>query len=149
MSSKKEYKDVDNFFKAQLTPNQKAWSIIHEFYHIILTYMEKKKITKADLARKLGKSRASVSKMFNKTPNLTVKKMVEIADAIGVELNIDIHDLEKYKRKKFIKNIHIYLRPESNWQGIHTTSQYSIWNDKYREISTDSSFSDDHKDMLC
>lgn len=100
MSLKKDYKDVDRFFKAPLTPNQKAWALIHEFYHIILTYMKEKGISKADLARKLGKSRASVSQMFNKTPNLTIKKMTEIADAVGVEVKIQIKDFEKNKREK-------------------------------------------------
>ncbi|MFO7980323.1 MAG: helix-turn-helix transcriptional regulator [Candidatus Aminicenantes bacterium] len=100
MSSKKNYKDVDKFFKAPLTPNQKAWMLIHEFYHIILSYMKENGISKADLARKLGKSRASVSQMFNKTPNLTIKKMTEIADAVGVEVKIKTEDLEKKNREK-------------------------------------------------
>jgi len=100
MSSKKDYKDVESFFKSPLTPNQKAWRLIHEFYHGILTYMDEKGITRADLARKLGKSRASVSKMFNKTPNLTIKKMTEIADAVGIEVKIQIKDFKKNKREK-------------------------------------------------
>ncbi len=49
---------------------------------------EPKEITKAELARRLGKSRSAITQMFNKTPNLTIKKMVEISDAIGFDINI-------------------------------------------------------------
>ena len=38
--------------------------------------MKKRKISKSSLAKKLGKSRSAVSQMFNKTPNITIKKMV-------------------------------------------------------------------------
>jgi transcriptional regulator with XRE-family HTH domain len=94
-NSKNSYKDIDEFFLVKPTPNQKAWSIIHEFYHIVLSHMEKNNISKADLARKLGKSRASITQMFNKTPNITVKKMIEIADAIGIDLKISTTEANK------------------------------------------------------
>ena len=38
--------------------------------------------------------------MFNRTPNLTIKKMVEITEAVGVELRIQIKIFEKNKREK-------------------------------------------------
>lgn len=82
------FKDVEDFFAAPPTANQKAWGMINEFYHLILTYMEREEISKADLARRLGKSRAAITQMFNKTPNITIKKMIEIADAIGLDLHI-------------------------------------------------------------
>jgi len=125
MSSKKDYKDVDKFFRAPLTPNQKAWSLIHEFYHIILTYMKEREISKADLARKLGKSRASISQMFNKTPNLTIKKMAEIADAVGIDVKIYTENLEEYKRNVVIKKVFIPVMSKSDWQIIKYTSEKS------------------------
>lgn len=82
------YRDVEDFFAAPPTVNQKAWGMINEFYHLILTYMEREQISKADLARRLGKSRAAITQMFHKTPNITIKKMVEIADALGLDLHI-------------------------------------------------------------
>lgn len=80
--------EIDDFFESAPTANQKAWGLIHEFYHLVLTYMEKKKISKSDLAQRLGKSRSAITQMFNKTPNISIKKMVEIADAIGIEISI-------------------------------------------------------------
>ncbi|MCK4447466.1 MAG: helix-turn-helix transcriptional regulator [Candidatus Marinimicrobia bacterium] len=90
---------INKIFATPPDSNQKAWGIIHDFYHYVLTYMEKNKITKAYLARKLGKSRAAISQMFNKTPNITVMKMVEIADAIGVDLSIVTREIALKARK--------------------------------------------------
>jgi transcriptional regulator with XRE-family HTH domain len=50
--------------------------------------MERDGLSRADLARKLGKSRASVSQMFNKTPNLSIMKMMEIADAVDLDISL-------------------------------------------------------------
>ena len=69
--------------------------MINEFYHLVLTYMEREDISKADLARRLGKSRAAITQMFNKTPNITVKKMIAIADAIGLDLHISASPLQE------------------------------------------------------
>lgn len=94
---KKNSKNIDDFFGKEPTIGQKAWDIINQFYHLVLTKMEEDGISRADLARRLGKSRAAISHMFNETPNITVKKMVEIADA--VELNINL-TTEKFLEKK-------------------------------------------------
>ena len=42
-------------------------------------------MNKADLARAMGKSAAYVSKVMNKEQNLTIRTMVELADAVGME----------------------------------------------------------------
>jgi len=77
---------MDDFLSGPPSAKQKAWGIIHEFYHLLLTHMEKQKISRADLARKLNRSRSAVSQLLNKTPNFTVEKMVELADAVGLDL---------------------------------------------------------------
>lgn len=82
------YKDIEDFFASPPSVNEKAWGLIHDFYHLVLTYMEEEGISKADLAKRLGKSRSAITQMFKKTPNITVKKMVEIADAIGLDIQI-------------------------------------------------------------
>lgn len=106
MSSESSYKDVENFFAAPLTPKQKAWLLIDKFYHLNLSHMEENGITRAQLAQQLGRSKASISQMFNKTPNISVQKMVEIAEATGVEL--DIVDLEKQKELEQQKEKKVY-----------------------------------------
>jgi len=137
---KNQYEDIKEFFLSEPTANQRAWGIIHDFYHIILTYMEKKKISKADLARRLGKSRASITQMFNKTPNLTIKKMIEIADAIGINIKITAEEIEKLKNKENIKQIKIIYMPLNvpiNWQQMETGFTKSKY--KEMEITADSS----------
>lgn len=106
IQKKKEYyaadmfRDVEDFFAAHPTVNQKAWGMINEFYHLVLTYMEREQISKADLARRLGKSRAAITQMFHKTPNITIKKMVEIADAIGLDLHISASRVQEGSRSE-------------------------------------------------
>ena len=87
-SSKDSVQRLHEFFATKPDAEEKAWGLIYEFYHHVLTYMEEKNITRADLAKKLGKSRAAIIQMFNKNPNISVLKMVEIADAVGIDLAI-------------------------------------------------------------
>ena len=125
---KKEYKEFEDLFGSPPDIHQKAWDLIHDFYHIVLTYMKEKKISKADLARRLGKSRASISQMFNKTPNLSVKRMTEIADAIGIELKISTKDFQKRKKGKVVKEtvyVYIPLTSKLNWQIMHASNKLS------------------------
>lgn len=50
--------------------------------------MEEKGIGRAELADELGVSRAFVSKLLNGTPNLTIKTLMKMTDALGRELSI-------------------------------------------------------------
>lgn len=82
------FKDVEELFASPANTDEKAWGAIHDFYHLVLTYMEAHQISKADLSKRLGTSRSAITQMFNKTPNITLKKMIEIADAIGIDIHI-------------------------------------------------------------
>lgn len=97
---------INNVFGVKPSANQKAWGIINQFYHMVITKMEEDGITRADLARNLGKSRAAISQIFNKTPNISIKKMIEIADAVNLEINLT-NDL--FLQEKQIKEIKKYV----------------------------------------
>ncbi|MGB3478555.1 MAG: helix-turn-helix transcriptional regulator [bacterium] len=56
--------------------------------------MKKYKISKADLARRLGTSRAYITKLFSMNINLTLKSMVQIANAVGMRISIDFYKTE-------------------------------------------------------
>ena len=99
-------KSINNIFGGKPSTDQKAWGIINQFYHMVLIKMEEDNITRADLARNMGKSRAAISQMFNKTPNISVKKMIEIADAVNLEINLT-NDL--FLQEKQIKEIKKYI----------------------------------------
>ena len=87
-NSKNKYQDIEDFFAEEFTPNQKAWSITIDFYDQILSEMKKKGIKRTDVAEKMGVSPAAVSKLLNNTPNITLKKMVELADSVGLDLQL-------------------------------------------------------------
>lgn len=87
-SKNSSVEEMDDFLSGPPSARQKAWGIIHAFYHLLLTHMEKKRITRAELARRLKRSRSAVSQLLNKTPNFTVEKMVELADAVGLDFSL-------------------------------------------------------------
>lgn len=97
---------INSVFGEKPSTNQKAWGVINQFYHMVIIKMEEDNITRADLARNLGKSRAAISQMFNKTPNISIKKMIEIADAVNLEINLT-NDL--FLQEKQIKEIKKYV----------------------------------------
>jgi transcriptional regulator with XRE-family HTH domain len=80
--------EMDDFLAIPPSVSEKAWGLISDFYHLVLTQMENENMTKAGLAKRLGCSRSAVSQILNKTPNITVRKMTEIADAVGLELGL-------------------------------------------------------------
>jgi len=57
-----------------------------------------RKITQAALAQKLGVSEAAVSKLLRGTENHTIAKLVEVSDALGLDVNI-VFDEKRRDRK--------------------------------------------------
>lgn len=102
-NSKDLYQEIKKIFNSEPTSNQKAWGLIHDFYHIILTEMEEKNISRSELAVKTGKSKAMISKLLNNSPNISLRKMVELADSVGIDLKITTSQIEKRKEQFFIK----------------------------------------------
>ena len=70
------------------TNNSESIDLISEFYDLILYEMKDKGIRQIDIAKKLEISKAAVSKMLKNTPNITIKKMVELAVAVGLDLKL-------------------------------------------------------------
>jgi len=114
---KNSLQEIEKIFSEEPSINQKAWGIINDFYHLILTRMEKEGINKAELAKRLGRTRSAVSQMFNKNPNLTIKKMVEIADAIDLNLSIIPSELKKEIGKVQEKYVYVLTDFTSYRQG--------------------------------
>jgi transcriptional regulator with XRE-family HTH domain len=126
-NSKSSLQEIEEIFSEAPSINQKAWGIINDFYHFILSRMENEGISKADLANRLGISRSAISQMFNKTPNLTIKKMVEIADSVGVDLTIIPTDLKKeIGNKAKVKYIYVVVKPGDYRQELITNNDSSL-----------------------
>jgi len=102
--------------------------------------MEKQKITKAELAKKLGRSRSAISQMFNKTPNITVRKMVEIADSIGLDIDVIPSSVKKEIGKKVQKEYIVIDVAKNDYftKEIVDESMLNIKDDEhYKFISCD------------
>ncbi len=136
MPSSDSYKEIESFFAAPLTTRQKAWLLIDKFYHLILSHMADKSITRSQLARKLDRSKSSVSQMFNKTPNISILKMVEIADAVGVRLDIVDYEKQRDLEQQKVKNIYTMvtytINPQENELQYKKTPEYT----SFRKNST-------------
>jgi len=102
--------------------------IVIEVLDNLYKRMEEKRINKAELAKRLGKSKAYVTKLLQGDyNNLTIKTLVELALAINenpqnffdlVKIFADEEDIEKEVFEKFIKIIqkHLILEPNISQQ---------------------------------
>ena len=66
------------------------------FTEQICQLMEKKGIDRAELARRLGTSRAYITKLLNGYPNLTLQTMVKIALALDEKIEINFSSFPKF-----------------------------------------------------
>ena len=62
--------------------------VLLEVNERICEIMQQKQISRADLARRLGKSRAYVTRLLNGLPNLTLKTLTQIAIALGEGIDV-------------------------------------------------------------
>jgi len=69
----------------------------------IVEKMESANISRAELAKRLGVSKAMVTKILNGNPNLTIKTIVSIANAMNCKMDIDLYPVH-YELRKFFTN---------------------------------------------
>jgi len=98
--------------------------LILDFTEKIVQKMHEQDISRAELARRLGVSRAFVTKLLNGNPNLTIKTMMSIADVLGCDLNIDLHPRGskhsgKYENKDFVKSFFAETIESSNIEELN------------------------------
>lgn len=75
----------------------------NEFMEAIRARMTELRLTQADIARALGKTKTYVSKLFKADQNMTLKTIVELAGAVG--LKVDLH-FDHAKPMIFIRPAH-------------------------------------------
>ena len=128
-------KEINDFFEEELTYEDKAWGIIDDFYHYILTYIENKNISRAELARRLGKSRSYVSQIFKKNPNMSILKMVQIADAVGINLRITCDEL--LERKPILYDTNRWSQPPLDLFNNIGQNSFMIENETTLSLDSD------------
>ncbi|MFP4474907.1 MAG: helix-turn-helix domain-containing protein [Desulfatibacillaceae bacterium] len=85
----------DMLDRVEGTPEFRLAALEHEVTEQLWIAMEARGMSKADLAEKLGVSRASVTMLFRDGSNLTLKRMLHIADALDCEVDIRIRPREQ------------------------------------------------------
>lgn len=65
--------------------------VILDFTEQVVACMEKRGINRAELAKRLGVSKAFITKLLNGNPNLTIKTMVSLAKTLDCDLNIGLN----------------------------------------------------------
>jgi transcriptional regulator with XRE-family HTH domain len=68
----------------------KQFECVLEYVTAVEQAMEAKQVTQSALARKLGKTRAWVSKVLGKKRNLTFFTAVELADALDLDVQVRV-----------------------------------------------------------
>lgn len=63
--------------------------LVAEAGEFIARLLEEQRVSKAELARRLGKSRAYITQMLSGSTNLTVRTLAEVAYALGVEVKLE------------------------------------------------------------
>ncbi len=56
----------------------------------IETAMLVKKVSRADLARRMHRSRAHITHVLDRKGNLTIRTMVQLAKALGMEVRVEV-----------------------------------------------------------
>jgi len=60
----------------------------------VIALMKEKGISRAELARRLGTSRAYITRMFRLKSNFTLKTLVQLAHALGTKISIHLCEPE-------------------------------------------------------
>jgi transcriptional regulator with XRE-family HTH domain len=64
---------------------------ILDFTEKLVAKMEELKVSRAELAKRLKVSKAFITKLLNGNPNMTIRTMVSISNALDCRLNLDIY----------------------------------------------------------
>lgn len=70
-------------------------SIEYVFIDKVITIMKDRNLSRADLARQLGVSSASISKLLTKPPNISINRMLKIAEVLECKLDISLTKKEE------------------------------------------------------
>jgi transcriptional regulator with XRE-family HTH domain len=97
--------------------------ILH-FTKLVVDKMQELKISRVELANRLDVSKAFVTKLLNGNPNMTIKTMVTILNAIGCRLNLGVYPkgFEVPRKAMYLytnKNYEAYQRSKSEENEVH------------------------------
>lgn len=71
-------------------PDFKAEIVLLDINEQIVKAMETSGLKRSALAKRLGISRAAVTKMLDGNPNITIKTLCKVAAALGLDVNVQL-----------------------------------------------------------
>lgn len=98
--------------------------ILLNFTAEICARMEELNINRAELAKRLGRSRAFVSKVMNCNHNITLKTMDSISNALGMEIGIQVYEKKSIEEEMAVKSGCVLYKFEQ--PGYITTSSNRV-----------------------
>jgi antitoxin component HigA of HigAB toxin-antitoxin module len=89
-------------FEASSTENRRLLrteELILEVTEALVAAMAQQKLTKSQLAARLGKSPAFVTQILNGGRNLTLRTIAEVADALRAEIHVAVVPRKRQRRR--------------------------------------------------
>lgn len=74
--------------------------LVTDAAELVARLMEEQGVTKADLARRLGKSRAWITQLLSGKANMTIRTFAELVYELGAEVNLDAQLRTKKKERE-------------------------------------------------
>ena len=88
----------------------------------IYNAMKEQGVSNAELARRLGKSRAYVTKLLRGTTNFTLESLVKIGRALSREVEFELSSKVPQAKARALRHVH---RTTSSLPAVKTTSSKS------------------------
>lgn len=106
--------------RARDTFDYKLESLELDVTERILQIMEEKGVSRSELAERLGVSKAAVSKLFNNGSNMTLKRLLAIAEALGQELRVNLGPVERRIEENVVQYDarRKHKTPDSKFEGL-------------------------------
>jgi transcriptional regulator with XRE-family HTH domain len=117
----------DEWERARDTFEYKLEGLELEVTEKILEIMEQKDISRSQLAERLGVSKAAISKLFNNGSNMTLKRLLTIAEALEQELRVSLVPHEHKLAQNFVDykpGAHLQ-GPQFRLEGVSGADDYS------------------------
>ena len=70
----------------------------------ILQVMNEQGITRSELARRLNVSKAAISKLLNNGSNMTLRRLLAVAEALNLELRVDLRQAANGTEANVVKS---------------------------------------------
>lgn len=105
--------------------------LILEVTETLCALLEKEGVSRAELARRLGKSKGFVSQLLGGGRNLTLRTLADVLGALGYKLRLKAEKIQVQETGGTVVTCHQWQRPAMasplSWGQISWPDNYSPW----------------------